>query len=138
MLIESRAFPDPELAALLLSQQQELGQVENNRDDIAYLVVVVRGRVVACGGWQAMEPGAAVLRRIFVRPAFRGRGIAGQLVVALEEEALAVDRPLLRMEGCVHHPAMIALYRSAGYSQTATYGERIWFEKSLLAHVGYR
>lgn len=112
MLIESRASSDAELGALLISQGKELGA----GDDTAYLVVVVQGRAVACGGWRPLEPGVAELRRIFVRPAFRGRGIAGQLVVALEEEALAADRPVLRLEPGDYSPAALALFRSAGYA----------------------
>lgn len=145
MLIESRASSDAELAALLIAQQKELreadggldGQVYLPHDDAAYLVVVLGGRAVACGAWQALEPGVAELKRMYVRPAFRGRGIARQLVVALEEEALAADRPVLRLETGTYLPAAISLYRSAGYTPIPVFGEyagnpfSLCFEKSL-------
>jgi len=145
VLIESRSSSDAELTALLVAQQRELseadagldGQVYLPHDDAAYLVVVVGGRVVACGAWQALEPGVAELKRMYVRPAFRGRGIARQLIVALEEEALAVDRPVLRLETGTYLPAAIALYRSAGYLPIPVFGEyvgnpfSVCFEKSL-------
>jgi putative acetyltransferase len=133
VLIESRPVTDPELATLLIAQQQEISV-----GDIAYLVVVVQGRVVACGGWQALEPGVAEIKRMYVRPAFRGRGIARQLMVALEEEALAADRPVLRLETGTCPPAAVALFRSAGYAQIPAYGEyagnpfSMCFEKSLV------
>ncbi|MGA5303589.1 GNAT family N-acetyltransferase [Nucisporomicrobium flavum] len=145
MLIESRTATDPELAALLMAQQRELGEagegaddeVYELHDDVSYLVVIVDQRVVACGAWQPLEPGAAELKRMYVRPAYRGRGIARQLIVALEEEALAADRPVLRLETGTYLPAAIALYRSAGYVPIPVYGEyvgnpySVCFEKSL-------
>ena len=144
MLIESRASYDPELAALLIAQQEELGEAGGGvdgivylpRDDAAYLVVVVHGRAVACGAWQPLGPGVAELKRMYVRPAFRGRGIARQLIVALEEEALAGGRPVLRLETGTYLPAAISLYRSAGYVPIPVFGEyvgnpySVCFEKS--------
>jgi putative acetyltransferase len=146
VLIESRPALDAELSALVMAQQRELretdrGRVFAPRDDAAYLVVIVGGRVVACGGWQALEPGVAELKRMFVRPAYRGRGIARQLIVALEEEALAAGRPIVRLETGTYLPAAIALYRSAGYLPIPVYGEyvgnpfSVCFEKRLAVLV---
>ena len=149
MLIESRTAHDPELAALVVAQQRELreidggldGQVFMPHDDVRYLVVAIGGRVVACGGWQALGDGVAELKRMYVRPAFRGQGIGRQLIVALEEEALAADRPTVRLETGTYLPAAIALYRSSGYLPIDTYGEyvgnpfSVCFEKRLGALV---
>ena len=149
MLIESRSSSDAELAALVIAQQKELNEAAGGlddavyvpHDDAAYLVVVVQGRAVACGAWQPLEPGVAELKRMYVRPAFRGRGIARQLIVALEEEALADDRPVLRLETGTYLPAAIALYRSAGYAPIPVFGEyvgnpySVCFAKSLVAAV---
>jgi putative acetyltransferase len=142
VLIEHRPTEDPELAALVVAQQRELdGQVTLVRDGASYLVGVVDGRAVACGAWQPLEPGVAEISRMYVRPAFRGRGIARQLVVALEEEALAVDRPIVRLAAAADAPAPIALYRSAGYRPIPAYGEHagnpfsVCFEKHLAVLV---
>jgi GNAT superfamily N-acetyltransferase len=145
VLIESRPALDAELSALVMAQQRELreadggldGQVFLPHDDAAYLAVVVSGRVVACGAWQALEPGVAEIKRMYVRPAYRGRGIARQLIVALEEEILAADRSIIRLETGTYLPAAIALYRSAGYLPIPVYGEyvgnpfSVCFEKRL-------
>ncbi|MEU8664061.1 GNAT family N-acetyltransferase, partial [Actinoplanes philippinensis] len=100
-MIEIRPSLDPELAALITAQQRELAEsgipagdrIFAPGDDVEYLIGVVHGRAVACGAWQAVGPGAAELRRMYVRPAFRGRGLARQMIVAIEEEALAAGRP---------------------------------------------
>jgi putative acetyltransferase len=144
VLIETRDSLDPELAALLAAQQWELaesgvragGRTFEPDDDVEYLVGAVNGRAVACGSWQALEPGAAGLSRMYVRPAFRGRGLARQMIVAVEEEALAADRPLLRLEVEARLAAAIALYQSSGYRQVAPAGPGlVRFEKRLMASV---
>jgi GNAT superfamily N-acetyltransferase len=145
MLIESRAATDAELTALVMTQQRELreadggldGQATVVHDGAAYLVAVLDGRAAACGAWQPLEAGIAELKRMYVRPAYRGRGIARQLVVALEEEALAAGYPVLRLETGTYLPAAISLYRSAGYAPIPVYGEyvgnpfSVCFEKRL-------
>ena len=144
MLIESRPGLDPELAALVTAQQREMRTAEQTfrpSDDAAYLVAVVQGRAVACAGWQPLPDGTAELKRLYVRPAFRGRGIARQLIVAIEEEVLAEDRGLLRLETDAFLPAAIALYQSSGYHEIPAFGEyagndySICFEKRLAALV---
>lgn len=143
MLIEIRSSLDPELAALITAQQRELaaaGLGADRRfepgDDVAYLVGAVNGRAVACGAWQRTGPGVAEPRWLYVRPAFRGRGLARQMIVAVEEEALAAGRPLLRLELGAGLSAAIALYQSSGYRQIPS-GDvgRVRFEKRLPALV---
>jgi len=149
VLIESRASSDAELAALVIAQQQELSEADGGldgivhlpHDDASHLVVVLHGRAVACGAWQPLEPGVAEIKRMYVRPAFRGRGIARQLIVALEEEALADDRSVLRLATGTYLPAAIGLYRSAGYVPIPVFGEyvgnpfSVCFEKSPPTRV---
>lgn len=148
MLIESRPALDPELAALVTAQQRELaeagagtGKIFEPHDDVEYLIGVVNSRAVACAAWRALEEGVAELQRMYVRPAFRGRGLARQLIVAVEEEALAVGRPVIRLETGVYLPAAIALYQSSGYRQIPAFGGyagnpgSVCFEKRLPALV---
>lgn len=148
MLIESRPALDPELAALVTAQQRELaeagagtGKIFEPHDDMEYLIGVVNSRAVACAAWRALEEGVAELQRMYVRPAHRGRGLARQLIVAVEEEALAVGRPVIRLETGVHLPAAIALYQSSGYRQIPAFGgyagnpSSVCFEKKLPALV---
>ncbi|BCJ44929.1 hypothetical protein GCM10010168_84970 [Actinoplanes ianthinogenes] len=138
MLIESRPALDPELAALATAQQREMAEsvpgaaaIFEPHDDVAYLIGVVNGRAVACAAWRAPERGAAELLRMYVRPAFRGRGLARQLIVAVEEEAFAAGCPVIRVETDL--PAVSALCQSSGYHQLPGAGSR--FEKRLPALV---
>jgi putative acetyltransferase len=152
VLIESRSALDPELAALVTAQQWETRQRENEResrgfaafspdDDCSYLVAVVDGRAVACAGWRPLGDGVADVRRMYVRPAYRGRGIARQLMVWVEEEALANGCPIVRLDTDPLLEAAVGLCLSSGYRPIPAYGEyagsldRVCFEKRLVALV---
>ncbi|MEV6637121.1 GNAT family N-acetyltransferase [Actinoplanes sp. NPDC051470] len=145
MQIQAREALDPEVAALVTAQQRELAESGDEfvypAPDVHYLVALIGGRAVACGGWQPLEEGVAELKRMFVRPSYRGQGIARALVVALEEEALAAGHTTVRLETGVYLTGAIALYRSAGYRPIPVYGEyvgnplSVCFEKRLPALV---
>jgi GNAT superfamily N-acetyltransferase len=133
MLIESRPVTDPEIDALVTAQQRELraadggldGQATVTHDDIRYLAVVADGRAVACGGIQALDAGTGEVKRMYVRPAYRGRGIARQLLTALEELAFQQGYAVLRLETGTYLPAAIGLYTSSGYEPIPVYGEYV-------------
>ncbi|MEU7959952.1 GNAT family N-acetyltransferase [Micromonospora humida] len=133
MLIESRPATDPEVDALVAAQQRELreadggldGQATVVHDDVRYLVVVDGGRVVACGGLQSLDAGTGELKRMYVRPAYRGRGIARQLLCALEELAFQQGHSVLCLETGSYLPAAIGLYTSCGYQPIPVYGEYV-------------
>jgi putative acetyltransferase len=143
VLIESRSALDPELAALVTAQQREIGEgaAFTPDDDSAYLVAAIGERAVACAGWRPLGEGVAELRRMYVRPAFRGRGIARQLICWVEEEALAAGCPVMRLDANPLLEAAIGLYLSSGYRPIPAYreyaggSERVSFEKRLAALV---
>ncbi|MET7709610.1 GNAT family N-acetyltransferase [Micromonospora sp. NPDC005413] len=133
MLIESRPAADPEIAALIIAQQRELrdadggldGQVFVPHDDVRYLAVVVNGRAVACGGLQSIDAETGEVKRMYVRPAYRGRGIARQLLAALEECAFRQGHSVVCLETGTYLPAAIGLYTSCGYDRIPVYGEYV-------------
>ncbi|GGO18157.1 GNAT family N-acetyltransferase [Micromonospora parathelypteridis] len=133
MLIESRPAIDPEIAALVIAQQRELreadggldGQVFVPHDDARYLAVVVNGRAVACGALQSIDAETGEVKRMYVRPAYRGRGIARQLLAALEECAFRQGHSVVCLETGTYLPAAIALYRSCGYDEVPVFGEYV-------------
>lgn len=146
VLIEPRPDTDAELSTLVTSQQRELheaeggvdGQVYMPHDDARYLVGVVGGRAVACGALQALDEQTGEIKRMYVRPAFRGRGIARQILAALEEMALGEGYSVLRLETGTYLPAAIGFYTSCGYGRIPVFGEyvgnpySVCFEKRLL------
>ncbi|MEV4757981.1 GNAT family N-acetyltransferase [Micromonospora sp. NPDC049559] len=149
MLIESRPSDDAELVTLVTARQRELcladggldGHVAVLRDGARYLVGVIGGRAVACGALQPLDAETAEVKRIYVRPAHRRRGIAGQLLAALEELAYLAGHTVLRIETRRYSPAAIGLYTSSGYGRIPAYGEyasdpySVCFEKRLAVAV---
>ncbi|GAA4713874.1 GNAT family N-acetyltransferase [Phytohabitans rumicis] len=125
MLIQARPTTDPELATLIAAQQPE-------PEDVQYLVGVVDGRAIACGGLRALDAQTGEITRVYVRPAFRGRGIARQLLAALEEMALGAGHTVLRMEMGADQSAAVALSRSAGYVERPDGPGRVRYEKHIL------
>ncbi|GAA3581340.1 GNAT family N-acetyltransferase [Nonomuraea rosea] len=93
--------------------------------DAAYLVATDDGTAVGCGAVQPLEGTTAELKRMYVAPAHRGRGIARSLLRALEERAAALGYERLRLATGVRQPEAIALYESSGYVRIAPYGKYV-------------
>jgi putative acetyltransferase len=148
VLIEPRPATDPELVALVTAQQQEIAEREiaevGSRvsnyplyEGITYLGAVVDGRLVGCGAIQPLDAGTAEIKRMYVRPSYRGRGIARQVLAALEELAWSAGHTTLRLETGDFMPEAVKLYTSSDYVPIPTYGEyagnpnSVCFEKRL-------
>ena len=147
MIIERRPADDPEIAELLTAQQAELrlfeadsGAIDGSfplHDDIRYLVLVVDGRVVACGALQSIDATTVEIKRMYVRPEARGQGYSHVVLAALEEWAVADGHKTGRLETGSYMPVALALYQGAGYRPIPTYGEYVanpysrCFEKPL-------
>jgi GNAT superfamily N-acetyltransferase len=88
-----------------------------------YLIVYdERERPVATGGWRSRSTddsgytdGDAELKRMYVVPDVRGRGLARRVLAALEEDARAAGRSRMVLETGDQQPEAIALYLSSGY-----------------------
>ena len=102
-----------------------------------FLIARVNGRAVGCGALRGLEPGVGELKRMFVLPEFRGRGIAKRILRALESRACELGHSIVRLETGAGQPEAIGLYKSAGYREIGGFGEysgnpfSICFEKRL-------
>ena len=63
------------------------------------------------------------LKRMYVNPAQRGRGIATAIIKFLEHEAARRDCTVLRLETGIHQAVAIVLYERAGYARRGRYGD---------------
>jgi putative acetyltransferase len=82
-----------------------------------------QGRPLACGGLRPMEPGAAEIKRMYVRPQARGQGLARAVLERLEDEARTRGIRVLRLETGTLQPEARALYEAAGYEPIPCFGE---------------
>src|SRR3712207_6613833 len=87
-----------------------------------FLVAEVDGVPAGCGAWRAMPSGAAEIKRVYVEPAFRRRGIAQLVVAALEDSAAAAGRAEMVLNSGQEQPEALALYADLGYRPVPGYG----------------
>lgn len=87
-----------------------------------FLVAHADGAPVACGAVRELERDIGEVKRMFVRDEWRRRGVARQLLAALESKARDIGYTTLRIETGALQPEAITLYRSAGYTDIAPYG----------------
>jgi GNAT superfamily N-acetyltransferase len=106
-------------------------------DHTTFLVGYLAGRPIACGAFRPMDATAAEVKRMFVEPDCRGRGIARRILAELEDRARRAGYRFARLETGVYQPEAIRLYESAGYRRIANYGvyvgnvDSVCFEKPL-------
>lgn len=89
----------------------------------AFLVVYWQGRPVGCGAVRRIDADTAELKRMYVAPASRGRGLGRRLVTALEAEARQLRVRRLVLETGIRQEAALALYRATGFEPIPLYGE---------------
>jgi DNA-binding MarR family transcriptional regulator/N-acetylglutamate synthase-like GNAT family acetyltransferase len=101
----------------------------------AFLVASVDGEPVACGAVKVIAPGVGSLKRMWVANSVRGLGFGRRMLAALEAQARELGLTTLRLETNRALTEAIALYRSAGYVEVASFNaDRYadhWFEKEL-------
>jgi ribosomal protein S18 acetylase RimI-like enzyme len=86
-----------------------------------FFVVWLQDRPAGCVGWRTRGPDAE-MKRLWVRPEARGRGIARALIATVEESARAAGLERVILETGLAQPEAIELYESAGYQRIADYG----------------
>ncbi|GAA4259196.1 hypothetical protein GCM10022255_082910 [Dactylosporangium darangshiense] len=138
MLIEHRPSGDSEVIALVVDQQVELRARDGGREGhvyavdpaARYLVAVAGGDAVACGALLPIDIDAAEVTRLYVRPAYRGRGLARRMLAALEDLAASRGHRVLRVEANVTSPEAISLFLGAGYRPITRFGRYVKYESS--------
>jgi GNAT superfamily N-acetyltransferase len=73
------------------------------------------GRPICCGGIKALEQDACEIKRMYVLPDDRGRGVARQLLSALEEAARGLGFAIARLDTGPRQAHAERIYRAAGY-----------------------
>lgn len=108
------------------------------RTSVAFFVIRQDTLPAGCGGIQLFGREYGELKRMYVRPQFRGRGLAKLLLSQLEEHAQQHGVNVLRLETGIYQEAAVRLYESWGFRQIAPFGDyrpdplSLFFEKQLV------
>jgi putative acetyltransferase len=89
---------------------------------VAFFVVRHEGAAAGCGGIQLYGSEYGELKRMYVRPAHRGLGLAKQMLEHLAGHARSHGVMLLRLETGIHQHAAIGLYEQLGFRLVPPFG----------------
>ena len=87
-----------------------------------FLVAEVDGVPAGCGAWRVLSPGVAEIKRVYVEPAFRRKGLAQVIVAALEDGAGQAGHGSVVLNTGREQPEALALYANLGYGPVDGYG----------------
>jgi len=107
------------------------------KQGVAFFVTRQDGVPAGCGGIQFFGGEYGELKRMYVRPQFRGLGLAKSMLEHLEAYSLEHSISLLRLETGIHQKEAIGLYERMGYRRCPNFGEytndplSLFFEKRI-------
>jgi len=91
----------------------------------AFLVAVADGTPIGCGAIRRLDARTAELKRMFVVPAMRGRGVGRAVLTALAAEGRRLGVERLVLETGERQKAAMALYDRAGFVRIPAFGEYV-------------
>ena len=113
-------------------------------EEVAFFVLRINAAAVGCGGVKIYADGYGEVKRMFIRPPYRGMGLSKLMLTHLESYAHQQGVPILRLEtGVLQHEA-IGLYRRMGFTEIVPFGpyqpdiHSLFFEKRKKASLGER
>lgn len=118
--------------------RQRYGEVQTIYDDLnklgevdTVLIAYNDKAPVGCGCFRKFSDNTIEVKRMFVEPAYRGQGVATQILSGLE--AWAKEKGFTRaiLETGRKQPEAIHLYERSGYAITINYGPYAGMENSV-------
>jgi GNAT superfamily N-acetyltransferase len=104
----------------------------NKIDNIKYCIVAyMYGIAVGCGAIKPFDDQSMEVKRMYVLPEHRGKGIAVTILQDLENWATELQYKKCVLETGIKQPEAIALYTKSGYQVTENYGQYKGIENSL-------
>jgi putative acetyltransferase len=101
-----------------------LGVDELERANIRFLVARQQGAAIACGALRVFT-GYGEVKRMYVVPEARGRGVGACMLRHLEAVARAEGLAWLRLETGIAQAAALGLYTSMGFRDCAPFGDYV-------------
>jgi GNAT superfamily N-acetyltransferase len=104
----------------------------NKIDAIKYTIIAYQDDIpLGCGAIKEYTSDTMELKRMFVNPAQRSKGIASGILNELEKWTLELGYKKCILETGTKQPEAIALYKKNGYNLIANYGQYEGVENSV-------
>lgn len=106
-------------------------------EGVYFFVIRVDGEAAGCGGVKFYGDEYAEVKRMYVKPHLRGKGLARLMLDHLAETTRSQGVTTLRLETGIHQHDAIRLYEGWGFRRIGPFGEyqedplSLFFEKQL-------
>lgn len=104
----------------------------NKTDNIKNAIVIYDDQIaVGCGAFKFYKEDIAEIKRMYVDPKTRGKGIASKILIELESWAREENYTSCILETGHKYPEAVALYKKNGFAITENYGQYIGVADSI-------
>ena len=93
------------------------------KESVAFFLIRDNGVPAGCGGIQLFGTEYGEVKRMYVRPQFRGSGLAKLMLNHLTDYARDRGVGLLRLETGIHQREAIGLYERMGFRRIPPFGQ---------------
>jgi len=104
----------------------------NKIQNLQYCLVAYQDETpISCGAIKPFDEQTMEVKRMYVLPKYRGKGIAAKILIELELWAKQLNFSKCILETGLKQPEAIALYKKSGYQITENYGQYKGIENSV-------
>ena len=104
----------------------------NKIENLPTVIVVYSGdQAVGCGCFKYFDNDTVELKRMFVEPSHRSKGIGSTIIRELEQWANELGHRYMVLETAIGQPEAIYLYHKSGFSDIPRYGQYAEKEQSI-------
>jgi GNAT superfamily N-acetyltransferase len=100
-----------------------------------FLVVRRDGSAIGGGGFKQLDGRTCEIKRMYLEPEWRGKGLSRALLEAIEAAARDAGYAVARLDTGDRQPSAKRLYDGAGYRRIGDYNgnplARLWYEREL-------
>jgi GNAT superfamily N-acetyltransferase len=95
------------------------------REGVVFFVTRYEGQLAGCGGIKIFGAEYGEVKRMYVRPVFRGKGLGKAMLARLTEYAQGKNAKVLRLETGIYEVEAIGLYERFGFQRRGPFGEYV-------------
>jgi GNAT superfamily N-acetyltransferase len=102
-----------------------------------FVIARAEGKAIGCGALRRRDGATVEVKRMYVEPEMRGRGVAREILNHLESAARSMGAERLVLETGIYQEEAIGLYSKAGFKAIDCFAEyvgvptSVCFEKTL-------